>query len=157
MTRRLETTVDTDLGPFRVAECDGAIVRIAWGQGEAQLSPLLEEAARQLRAYANQRLRSFDLPLAADGSAFERSVWDEMLKIPYGETRSYGDLAAALGAMPQAVGAACGANPIPIVIPCHRVIASGGEIGGFSGGQGIETKRELLVHEGAIAEQLSFF
>ena len=80
-----------------------------------------------------------------------------MLKIPYGETRSYGDLATAIGAMPQAVGSACGTNPIPIVIPCHRVIASGGEIGGFSGGQGIETKRQLLVHEGAIAEQLSFF
>ena len=157
MKVHLETTVETALGPLRVTERDGAIIGLTWGRGICETSPLLVEATEQLQAYANRKLQRFDLPLAALGAKFQEAVWNEMLKIPYGETQTYGDLASNLSAMPQAVGGACGANPIPIVIPCHRVVASGGDLGGFSGGEGVETKRQLLIHEGAIAEQLRLF
>ena len=154
---RLETTAETPLGPFRIAAEGEAIVRLTWGKGRDQESPLLQEAARQLLSYARGELREFDLPLAPRGPDFQKAVWREMLKIPYGETRSYGDLAVSLDGIARAVGTACGANPIPVIIPCHRVIAGNGELGGFSGAGGVETKRQLLVHEGAILEQLSFF
>ena len=157
MTVHLEATVETALGPLRIIERSGVIIGLTWGRGACESTPLLNEAAEQLQAYARRELHQFDLPLAAIGAKFQEAVWNEMLKIPYGETRTYGDLATVLNAMPQAVGGACGANPIPIIIPCHRVVASGGELGGFSGGAGVETKRQLLIHEGAIAEQLSLF
>jgi methylated-DNA-[protein]-cysteine S-methyltransferase len=80
-----------------------------------------------------------------------------MCRIPYGKTRSYGELAKILGSMPRAIGGACGANPIPIFIPCHRVVAGGGALGGFSGGDGATSKRALLVHEGALQHQPSLF
>ena len=152
-----ETTVGTSLGRFRIVERDNAIVRLRWGSGRADDTPLLREAAGQIHAYAEKRLRQFDLPLAPTGPSFQRAVWAELLKIPYGETRSYGDLAHNLQAIARAVGGACGANPIPLLIPCHRVIAQTGELGGFSGGQGVVTKRALLLHEGALAEQFSLF
>lgn len=155
-----EATVETALGVFRIGADDDVIRRLTWGPGEKQTSPLLIEAARQLKAYAEGRLTVFKLPLAPQGSDFQQSVWREMLRIPHGRTRTYGDLAAAIDpkgwrGIARAVGAACGANPIPIMIPCHRVLAGGGELGGFSGAGGTETKRQLLVHEGALSEQLT--
>ena len=156
----LEATVETALGVFRVGADDDAIRRLTWGAGGTQTSLLLLEAARQLQAYAEGRLAVFELPLAPQGSDFQRAVWREMVRIPHGRTKTYGDLAQAIDpkdwrGIARAVGAACGANPIPILIPCHRVVAGGGELGGFSGGGGSETKRRLLVHEGALFEQLS--
>ena len=112
-------------------------------------SPLLNEAARQLDAYFAGNLTEFDLPLRPAGSDFERRVWDGMLGIPYGKTRSYGELAAGIGSGPRAVGGACGKNPIPIVIPCHRVLAKAG-MGGYSGSGGLKTKQALLAIEGAL-------
>ena len=152
-----EATVETPLGHFRITEQEGAITALTWGKGRSDDSPLLREACQQLVAYTENRLQRFNLPLAPQGLEFQKAVWREMLKIPYGETRSYGDLAQKLDGIARAVGTACGANPIPVIIPCHRVIASDGELGGFSGAGGVVTKRQLLVHEGAIAEQLSFF
>ena len=152
----METSIQTELGAFRITARNGAIVRLTWGLGRDEESPLLREARRQLKAYSEGRLRDFDLPLAPEGTAFHQSVWSEMRAIPYGKTRTYGDLARTLNGIARAVGTACGANPIPIFIPCHRVVASGEDLGGFSGGQGRLTKRRLLVHEGSIAEQLSF-
>lgn len=102
------------------------------------------EASRQLAAYFAGRLREFDLPLRPEGTPFQRTVWDALLRIPYGETTSYGALAHALGKpeASRAVGLANGSNPIPIVIPCHRVIGAGGKLTGYGGG--LELKRRLL-------------
>lgn len=119
------------------------------------LSPqnsLAERAARQLERYAADPDFEFDLPLADAGSPFQRRVWQAMCRIPRGRTRTYGDLASALHSAPRAVGQACGANPFPLVIPCHRVVAASG-IGGFAhhaGGFHVEIKRWLLRHEKAI-------
>jgi methylated-DNA-[protein]-cysteine S-methyltransferase len=106
--------------------------------------PVLKEAAGQLAAYFGGELKAFDLPLAPEGTPFQRSVWDALLTIPYGETRSYLQMAILIGAPKavRAVGAANGQNPIPIVIPCHRVIGSNGKLTGFGGG--LPLKRQLL-------------
>jgi len=110
-------------------------------------NPLLAEAARQLHAYFAGSLRRFDLPLDLAGTEFQRRVWMELTRIPYGETRSYQDVARAVGApnAVRAVGAANGANPIPIVVPCHRVIGAGGKLVGYGGG--LPLKRRLLALE----------
>jgi methylated-DNA-[protein]-cysteine S-methyltransferase len=106
------------------------------------------EVRRQLAEYFAGERRSFDLRLAPEGTPFERSVWDELRKIPFGETRSYGEIAQAIGrpGAARAVGRANGANPIPIVVPCHRVIGSNGSLTGFGGG--LEAKCRLLEIEG---------
>jgi methylated-DNA-[protein]-cysteine S-methyltransferase len=108
---------------------------------------LLEETARQLQRYFAGEAREFDLPLDMQGTEFQKRVWRELLAIPYGETRGYGELAAAMGAPKavRAVGAANGANPIPIVVPCHRVIGASGKLVGYGGG--LELKRRLLELE----------
>jgi methylated-DNA-[protein]-cysteine S-methyltransferase len=135
------------VGWLTVAEDAGTLTRIAWRRGpEGDSSPLLAEARRQIEAYLDGRLTRFDLPARAEGSAFEQDVWRLMQAIPYGKTRSYGDIAGELGQIARAVGQACGSNPIPIVIPCHRVLAADG-LGGFSGGNGRATKRWLLELE----------
>jgi methylated-DNA-[protein]-cysteine S-methyltransferase len=118
--------------------------------GNGKPSPVLKEAKRQLERYFAGKLKAFDLPLGARGTAFQKSVWKMMREIPYGETATYGGMAMALGSGPRAVGMACGRNPIPIIVPCHRVLASGGKEGGFSGGQGLPTKRKLLAIEGVV-------
>src|SRR5712692_3076479 len=143
--------IPSPVGTLTIDEEDAAIVAIRWadmpfGNG----SPLLAEAAHQLAAYFDGRLSRFDLPLAPAGSPFETRVWSAMQAIPYGETRCYGDLAMAVASAPRAVGGACGKNPIPIVIPCHRVLAKGG-LGGYSGEGGLVTKQRLLALEGAAA------
>ena len=143
-------TVDTRFGRLGLEEQDGAIVRVVWdGVDDAPESPLLQEAAAQMRAYDAGRLQRFDLPLRVAGSAFQQAVCAQMSAIPFGETRTYGEIASALGQSAQSVGGACGGNPIPIIIPCHRVMGAGGRLTGFSGAGGVETKVALLVHEGA--------
>jgi methylated-DNA-[protein]-cysteine S-methyltransferase len=155
MTRR-RLTVETDTGPVTLMEEDGHICRVTWGGSPGgDETPLLQNAAQQLRAYFAGKLQLFDLPLAPQGSDFYLAVWREMLAIPYGRTRSYGDLAKATGGIARAVGTACGANPIPIFIPCHRVLAADRQLGGFSGGKGPETKAYLLRLEGAWPVQHS--
>jgi methylated-DNA-[protein]-cysteine S-methyltransferase len=140
------------IGHLTIEERDEKIVAISWANRPAgNGSPLLAEAARQLQAYFDGTLSRFDLPLAPSGSPFEKRVWAAMQKIPYGETRCYGDLAADISSAPRAVGGACGKNPIPIVIPCHRVLAKAG-LGGYSGAGGLDTKQALLRLEGALLE-----
>ncbi len=111
-------------------------------------NPLLSEAERQLHAYFAGELRRFDLPLDMVGTEFQKRVWRELETIPYGETRSYRQIAEGIGAprAVRAVGAANGSNPLPIVIPCHRVIGSGGKLVGYGGG--LPLKRRLLELEG---------
>ena len=143
-------SIPSPVGQLTIEEADDRIVAIRWGDGEAgNGSSLLAEAARQLAAYFDGRLRDFDLPLAPEGTAFEGRVWAAMQAIPYGQTRSYGDLAGMTGSAPRAVGRTCGKNPIPIVVPCHRVLAKGG-LGGYSGDGGLVTKQRLLALEGAL-------
>ena len=115
---------------------------------------LSEKAAQQLERYREDPDASFDLPVRIEGSALQRSVWDAMCAIPRGSTRTYGELARELGADPRAIGQACGDNRLPIVIPCHRVVAADG-IGGFghsTGGYLLEAKRWLLAHEAPAFE-----
>ncbi|HKY94472.1 MAG TPA: methylated-DNA--[protein]-cysteine S-methyltransferase [Kiloniellales bacterium] len=141
--------VETALGPLSVTERDGAIVRLRFGrEGGTDDTPLLREAARQLQDYAAGRRRDFDLPLAPEGGPFETRVWRALSAIPFGATRTYGALARELKGEARAVGQACGANPIPVIIPCHRVLSAAGS-GGFSAPGGVDTKYRLLVHEGA--------
>ena len=138
------------VGPLVIHEDDGAVTRLSWGRAidEAE-TPLLRDANEQLSAYFDGRLTKFDLPTFVHGSDFQRAVCDAMLAIPYGETLTYGDIAKLTGNSAQAVGNACGANPIPIIIPCHRVMGAGGKLVGFSGAGGVETKVQLLRLEGA--------
>ncbi len=147
--------LDSPVGRLALeADCD-AVTGVRWAStGERSRdegsSPVLRDAIRQLGAYFQGKLRRFDLPLAARGTEFQKSVWAVMRDIPFGETATYGGIAMALSSGPRAVGMACGCNPIPIIVPCHRVLASGGAVGGFSGGRGLPTKRRLLAHEGVV-------
>jgi len=135
----------THLGDLTISEEDGAIVALDWGRGRDQEeTALLRRARDQLQDYFDGKRLTFDLPLAPIGSAFHKRVWAALCTIPPGETRSYADIALAIGSAPRAVGGANGANPIPIIIPCHRVIAADGSLGGYSGGDGPATKRYLL-------------
>jgi methylated-DNA-[protein]-cysteine S-methyltransferase len=167
--------LDSPAGNLVVREQAGAIVGLAWlrprqgSEGRSrpsasgrpngrpgEPSALLVEAARQLHEYFAGRRQTFDLPLSPAGSAFHQKVWRRMRDIPFGRTATYGDLARDLGCAAQPVGSACAANPIAIVIPCHRVVATTG-LGGFSGGAGVESKRFLLHHEGALDPELDLF
>lgn len=143
-------SISSPVGQLTIDENCDAIVAIRWSDASSgNGSALLAEAARQLAAYFDGKLSRFDLPLAPAGSPFEARVWSAMQAIPYGQTRCYGDLADAIGSAPRAVGRACGTNPIPIVIPCHRVLAKTG-LGGYSGEGGLATKQRLLALEGAL-------
>lgn len=141
--------MQSPLGPISVTETDGVITALHWQAGPAPETPLLMEAIQQLTAYFDRRLTKFDLPLDF-GSGFAEQVRRAMAAIPYGETRQYGDLAKEIGAPAQAIGQACGANPIPVLIPCHRILAAKG-LGGFSAKGGVESKVFLLKLEGAAS------
>lgn len=140
---------DSPVGPLTVTERNGALTELEWRrEANDESSPLLDEARRQLDAYFAGELTAFDLPVAPAGTPHQQKVWQAMQVIPLGEHQTYGALSAAIGSSPRAVGTACGRNPIPIIIPCHRVLAAGGKIGGYSGSGGTATKRYLLSLEG---------
>ena len=143
-------TTDTPLGPITLVEEGAAITRLLWGGAETDQTQLLTEAIRQLTAYFNGELTQFDLPLTPKVTPSQGRFLDALIAIPYGETRTYGELAKDLAISPQAAGQACGANPIAIIIPCHRVTGTG-NLGGFSAPGGIETKIMLLKHENAAS------
>lgn len=147
--------VDSPVGRLAVEADHDAVTSVRWAGAaeqarEVSSAPVLEEAKRQLDRYFAGKLKGFDLPLAARGTDFQKSVWKMMCEIPFGGTATYGGMAMALGSGARAVGTACGRNPIPIIVPCHRVLGSGGREGGFSGGQGLPTKRQLLALEGVV-------
>ena len=149
-----QLTFHTPLGEMTLFEEDGAIVALDWGRGGhpdpawASLqgeTPLLREAREQLQDYFDGRRDGFDLPLAPQGTAFQQKVWAALRRIPPGQTRSYAEIGREIGCRAaRAIGQANGANPIPILIPCHRVVAADGRLGGYSGGEGPATKRYLL-------------
>ena len=159
--------IDTPIGPMTLGATSRALVladfterpmmaaqhaavRRRIGPTRSASSPLLDAAARQLREYLAARRRDFDLPIDAPGSPFQERVWAELRRIPFGETVSYGELAASVGvpAASRAVGRANGSNRLAVVIPCHRVIAAGGGLGGYGGG--LPAKRFLLDLEAAV-------
>ena len=145
-----QTIVDTQFGRLAITQDGDAITRLTWGDVDhISTTALLSEAIQQLTAYDAGELTAFDLPLAVTGHALQRAVCAAMSAIPHGETRTYGDIAKEVSASAQAVGQACGGNPIPVIIPCHRVMGSGGKLVGFSGAGGVETKVALLRHERA--------
>jgi methylated-DNA-[protein]-cysteine S-methyltransferase len=133
------------VGDLTISEEDGEIVSVDWGWSPISQAgvPVLEEAKRQLDEYFTGKRRDFDLPLSAQGTEFQRRVWQVMAEIPYGQTLTYGQLAKQVKSGPRAVGGACGRNPLPIVIPCHRVIGVGG-LTGYSGEGWLDTKKLLL-------------
>ncbi len=135
---------------------DDEVFAIDFLEPRAEVPPeslLAKETVRQLRAYLKNPAFEFALPLAPAGTPFQRRVWAQISAIPQGEKRTYGELAQAIGSAPRAVGGACGANPYPLAVPCHRVVASGGGLGGFArerGGLLLQIKRWLLSHEGVL-------
>ena len=148
------TVVDTPIGPVGLVASDTALSAVLFSGRRVRAeggSHVLDEAARQLRSYFDGDLVSFDLPLELHGTEFQRQCWLALASIPYGQTVTYGEQARRLGLGPdaaRAVGAANGRNPLPIVLPCHRVIGADGSLTGFGGG--LHVKRYLLEHEGAL-------
>jgi methylated-DNA-[protein]-cysteine S-methyltransferase len=149
------TEMDSPIGPLRIVEHNGAVTAIEFSPyrdsdgrvrgAQADDDPVLVETVRQLTAYFDRDLKEFDLPLDPVGTDFQRRVWDKLLGVGWGETASYGEIAHRIGmtnAASRAVGLANGRNPIPIVIPCHRVIGANGTLTGYAGGL---PRKQLLL------------
>jgi len=146
-----QLSLHSPFGDLTLSEWDEKIVSLDWGWGMSQdETPLLVEGKHQLQSYFDGSLKAFDLPLNPAGTAFQQKLWAALCDIPYGETLTYGALAEKINSGPRAVGGACGANPIPIIIPCHRVLAQNGTLSGYSGDGGPDTKKQLLRLEGAL-------
>ena len=150
-----DVTVEFPKFKVGVATRDGLVTQLKYlplsAPSVAPTHPLAERAARQLETYQRDPNSKFDLPVVVEGSDLQKAVWKAMCAIPRGKTRTYGDLARELGADPREIGQACGDNRLPLVIPCHRIVAANG-IGGFAhatSGYLLETKRWLLMHEAA--------
>jgi methylated-DNA-[protein]-cysteine S-methyltransferase len=164
---RTTRIISSPVGPLHAVAENGMLVALSFGdpggvapsETTAHDEPVLRETERQLGQYFAKERRAFDLPVTLRGSNLELAVWEAMRRIPFGFTRRYGELADELGAIARNVGTACGRNPIPIIVPCHRIVGAAGRLTGFSGGQGIETKAWLLRHELAtpMSDQLSLF
>ncbi|HEX7681652.1 MAG TPA: methylated-DNA--[protein]-cysteine S-methyltransferase, partial [Thermoanaerobaculia bacterium] len=153
--------VGTPIGPILIAGDGGSIIETYFAGAQPKPDWIRDdegfgEASAQLRAYFAGDLQAFDLPLAPRGTEFQQSVWSALLEIPYGQTTTYSAIAEkiSLPAAVRAVGAANGANPIPIIIPCHRVIGTNGSLTGFGGG--LDVKRKLLALEARVAGQTLF-
>ena len=151
--------ITSPVGPLLLAVSKHGLLALEFGRGKigdgwVESEGRTADCARQLAEYFAGRRRRFDLPLDLRGTDFQKRCWRELLKIPYGETRSYGDIARAIGnpAAVRAVGLANGKNPIAIIVPCHRVIGSDGSLTGYGGG--LENKRRLLELEGALSASL---
>ena len=140
--------IATPLGVMALTEQDGALVALDFAaKGESDTSPLLRRAAEELAEYFAGKRKIFTLPLRPKGSAFQQCAWAALSAIPFGETRTYGAVARALASGPRAIGQACRSNPLPVFIPCHRVVAVNG-LGGFSGAErALDRKRALLAIE----------
>ena len=142
-----QLSLHSPIGDISVSEESGAVVAVDWGWGRDQdATSLLRRARDQLHAYFDGELTEFDLPLAPAGTPYQQRVWQALCAIPHGETRSYLDIAQIAGGSARSVGQANGRNPIPLIIPCHRVVATT-HLGGYSGGEGLATKRWLLALE----------
>jgi methylated-DNA-[protein]-cysteine S-methyltransferase len=145
-------SLDSPVGRLTIFEEGGFITGLIWGgkhNESGEPTELLSRAKREIAAYFAGKRKEFDLPVKPEGSPSEIKVWQAMAAIPYGETRTYGDIAKEVGVNARAVGQACGRNPIPILLPCHRVVGASG-LGGFSAPGGVDWKGKLLVLERAL-------
>lgn len=151
--------IDSPLGRLELGSDDGQSLsslsierdgRLPWDGTPERDAPVLGRAREQLAEYFAGTRRDFDVPVATHGSEFQEQVWRELSSVPFGTVLSYGELGRVTGraTAARAVGGAVGANPVPIIVPCHRVLASDGRITGYSGGNGVPTKAWLLDHEG---------
>ncbi|MDQ3283510.1 MAG: methylated-DNA--[protein]-cysteine S-methyltransferase [Acidobacteriota bacterium] len=142
--------LDSPIGPLTaIVDAEGRLEQLRFGVMEVEPNPRAAAVLTQLREYFAGRRKTFDIELAPRGTAFQLAVWEALTKVPYGETVTYAELARRIGkpSAVRAVGAANGANPIPVIVPCHRVIGSNGTLTGYGGG--IERKQWLLALEGA--------
>lgn len=140
-----QLSLHSPLGDLTISEEDGAIVSLDWGRTPQSVeTDLLCRAKNLLDDYFDGRPVEFNLPLVLHGTDFQKKVWEEMRNIHYGKVMTYGEMAKKINSHARAVGGACGANPIPIIVPCHRVMGQNGILTGFSGGDGVETKKYLL-------------
>lgn len=151
-----QLSLHTPVGPITVSTEQEVIVALDWGWGRDQeATPVLTEAKSWLQDYFDGQIRPMTLPLDPYGTAYRRRVWSAIGAIPAGETRTYAKVAETTGGSPRSIGTAMANNPIPLLIPCHRVVGSGAQgrfvIGGYSGGDGVETKRFLLDLEAQAA------
>ena len=147
----MKVSVATPVGSICLEADEALITGIGWDEGPpvtARTPDFLADAARQLLGYFEGSLTRFDVPLSLGPGTFQVRFQKALLEIPFGDTLTYGELAKELGVSAQAIGQACGANRLPVIVPCHRVLGANG-LGGFSGGVGVETKVALLKHEGA--------
>ncbi|MFC1673034.1 methylated-DNA--[protein]-cysteine S-methyltransferase [Pseudomonadota bacterium] len=145
----------TPVGEITLFSIDDKIIALDWGRGmdapRTSKCKVLNQAADALKTYFQTGQEDFaSLPLDPGGTKFQARVWKQMQKIKPGRTKTYGQIAKTLKSSPRAVGGACGANPIPILIPCHRVMGANGKLAGYSGGSGIDTKTQLLRLEGTL-------
>lgn len=146
-------SIPSPVGPISIYAKDNAVVFLTMGGTSAPTigeSKVLNQAAKQLERYFAGKSKVLDFAVSLHGTAFQKAVWDQIAKVPFGQTISYAQIAEAIG-KPQAsraVGGAVGANPVPLAVGCHRVMGASGRITGYSGGDGIPTKRWLLAHEG---------
>lgn len=147
--------LETAIGTVYISANSKGITSIDWRETESVFqtsnnNPHAQEALLALEGYFENK-QSFPLPtLNIKGTPFQKKVWAEIFKIPFGEVRTYSDLAKTLGTHPRAIARGCASNPTALLIPCHRVVGKGGGLGGYSGGNGLDTKRALLAHEGII-------
>lgn len=147
-------TLESPIGPLKITADNQSVLAIEFHQRAERERPnqITKLTAKQLAEYFQGKRKSFNIPLSAAGTEFQKKVWQELENIPFGETRSYLDIAQMVGNTKavRAVGAANGKNPIPIIVPCHRVIGSNGTLTGFAGG--LESKKWLLDHESSQLE-----
>ncbi|MDG6094897.1 methylated-DNA--[protein]-cysteine S-methyltransferase [Acetobacter sp. AN02] len=142
-----QLSMHSPLGSLTLTEEDGALISLDWGRGRDQENtPFLEQACAWLDAWFDHPGGVFPLPMRPHGTVYQRRVWDVLLTIPCGQTLTYGEVASLVGGSPRSVGGAVGSNPIPILIPCHRVLGAKG-LGGFSSDGGVDDKRWLLELE----------
>ena len=142
----LSASFYTKIGMLSISEAKGSIVSLNWVKRERKNntdSGLIKEAKRQVEAFLEGNLLVFNLPISPAGSVFQKKVYNQLSNICFGEVRTYGDIAKTIHSSPRAVGNACASNPLPIIIPCHRVLSKTG-LGGYSGAGGVESKRFLL-------------
>ena len=143
-----ELAFNSPVGLLALVASGRAITSLEWRRaGSNQKTKTLLLVKKELTQYFSGELTEFTVPLDPSGTAFQRRVWKTIVEIPFGERRTYRDIANNLNSSPRAVGGACGRNPIPIIVPCHRVVGSSGSLTGYTGADGINTKSFLLEHE----------
>lgn len=139
-------------GVLQLEASDAGLTLVEWvkAEGQSDKHPLIVQAQKELTEYFNGKRRDFDVPLDVEGTAFQCKVWAAIGAVSFGKTITYGALAKKLKTSPRAVGGACGANPVPVIVPCHRIVGSDNKLTGYTGGSGVKTKQALLNLEQAL-------